>query len=83
MRLNMDINRIYRTFGYKAQKPIKKVIRRKLDPKISEYILIGYGLNQYRLLNPQTDQITWARDVKIIEIRPLNLNKSLKGLHNP
>jgi hypothetical protein len=34
-------------------------------------------------LNPQIGQITWARDVKIIEIRPINLNKSLKGSHSP
>jgi hypothetical protein len=34
-------------------------------------------------LNPQTDQITWARDVKILEIRSMNLNKSLKGSHSP
>jgi hypothetical protein len=34
-------------------------------------------------LNPQIGQITWAKDVKIIKIRPLDLNKSLKGLNSP
>jgi hypothetical protein len=44
-----DISNI-RIWGSKAYK--KEAIRRKLNPKVSEYTLIGYGSNQYRLLKP-------------------------------
>jgi hypothetical protein len=59
-----DISNI-RIWGSIAHK--KEEIRRKLDPKTKEFILVGYGSNQYRLLNPKTGKITWARDLKIVE----------------
>jgi hypothetical protein len=39
----------------------------KLDSRATPYYIIGYGSNQYKLLNPSTNRILWARDVAIIE----------------
>ena len=39
----------------------------KLDSRAKPYYLVGYGSNQYKLLNPETSKIIWARDLKILE----------------
>ena len=40
---------------------------KKLDPKVIMGILIGYGSNQYKILDPRSKRVTWARDVIIKE----------------
>ena len=40
---------------------------KKLDPRAKPYILVGYGSNQYKLLDPSTKKTIWCRDVYILE----------------
>ena len=40
---------------------------KKLDPRAKPYILVGYGSNQYKLLDPSTRKTIWCRDVYILE----------------
>ena len=61
-----DISTI-RTFGSIAYKREPKELLRKLDPRATQYILVGYGSNQYRLIKPGGRKITVARDVDILE----------------
>ena len=46
---------------------LKIVKTKKLDEKAIKKYLIGYGSNQYKLLDPDTNEITWARDVTVLE----------------
>jgi hypothetical protein len=61
-----DISHI-RTWGSIAYKKEPSISLKKLDPRANPYILVGYGSNQYRLINPKTRQSIWARDVYIYE----------------
>jgi hypothetical protein len=61
-----DISNI-RTFGSIAYKKEPKEFLKKLDPRASPYILIGYGQNQYRLIKPGSKKTSMARDVDILE----------------
>jgi hypothetical protein len=54
--------RVWGSLSYKRE-PITK----KLDPRAGIYILIGYGSNQFRLLDPTNRKIYNSRDVTIIE----------------
>src|SRR5204863_3070960 len=58
------------------------------DPKAIKYILISYRSNQYRILNPRTGKIAWARDLDIVEDIPdkaerKDLRMSLKASIGP
>ena len=46
--------------------------RKKLDPRAKAYILVGYGSNQYKLLDPITRKTIWVRDAYIVEGRYLS-----------
>ena len=61
-----DISTI-RTFGSIAYKREPKELLKKLDPRASPYIIVGYGSNQYRLIKPGGRLITTARDIDILE----------------
>ena len=61
-----DISNI-KTWGSLVFKKDPIELISKLDSRASPYYLIGYGSNQYKLLNPSTSKTIWARDVKIIE----------------
>ena len=63
----MDISpiRIWESITYK-----KEAIWQKLNFKAIKYILIGYKLNQYRILNSRTGKIAWARDLNIVKDIP-------------
>ena len=54
-----------RTFGSLVYR--LRPIRKKLDPKADPWTLIGYGSNQWKILNEATGITTWARDVTILE----------------
>lgn len=54
--------RIWGSLAYKRNPLVKK-----LDPKAIPHILTGWGPNQYRLVHPQTYQVSWARDTYILE----------------
>lgn len=56
--------KIWGSLAYKRE-PIEALS--KLDKRARPLYLIGYGSNQYKLLDPATSKFTWARDVKIIE----------------
>ena len=56
-----------KTFGSLAYRKEPKEFVTKLDARASPYYLIGYGHNQYKLLDPKTSKTMWARDVYIIE----------------
>ena len=58
-----------KTFGSLAFKKEPKETTTKLEPKATAFYLIGYGSNQYKLLDPKTSKTAWARDVYIIENR--------------
>ena len=51
---------------------IPDISRKKLDPRAKAYILVGYGSNQYKLLDPSTRKTIWARDTYIVEGRYLS-----------
>jgi hypothetical protein len=44
-----------------------ELISSKIDPRAKAYYLIGYGSNQYKLLDLELDKVVWSRDVKILE----------------
>lgn len=57
--------RIWGSIAYKRE---PKETLKKLDPRASPYILVGYGSNQYRLTRPSARYTTTiARDVDILE----------------
>lgn len=66
-----DISNI-RTWGSVAYRVMPEIGRKKLDPKAKAYILVGYGSNQYKLLDPSTRKTIWCRDAYIVEGRYLN-----------
>ena len=55
-----------RIFGSKAYYKIRTYLK-KLEPRAKIGVLIGYGQNQYKLLDPETYRVFWARDVIIEE----------------
>ena len=61
-KLDLDHVRIFGSIAYEHI-PNKK--RRKLDPKLEKYILIGYSLeqNRYKCFNPSTRKVRVSRDV--------------------
>ena len=61
-----DISNI-RTFGSIAFKREPKELLKKLDPRATPYIIIGYGSNQYRLIKPGGRLAINARDIDILE----------------
>ena len=65
-----------KTWGSLVYKKEPKELIGKLDPRATAHYLIGYGSNQYRLLDPKTSKITNARDVYILE------NRFYKDKHN-
>ena len=54
--------KIWGSMAYK-----KDYLVKKLDPRASIGILVGYGSNQWRILDPTSKKVTWARDVIIKE----------------
>lgn len=62
-RKRPDLSNI-RLFGSVAYKT--EQVKSKLEARARPYILIGYGSNQYKLLDQTTGKVTWARDVAII-----------------
>lgn len=61
-----DISNI-RTWGSLTYKKEPKELLSKLDNRASPYYLIGYGSNQYKLLDVSNYTAVYARDVKILE----------------
>ena len=39
----------------------------KLDPKAQQMVLVGYGKNQYKVLDQASGKTSWTRDIHIIE----------------
>jgi hypothetical protein len=67
-----------KVFGCKAQVHVPKQLRRKLDSKSKEYIMVGYSENTkgYRLQNVNNPRsIIIARDVTFIELTQNNVKK--------
>ena len=62
----LDILNI-RTQGSIVYRVTPKIGRKKLDPRATPYILVGYGHNQYKLLELGSRRTIWARDVYIFE----------------
>lgn len=56
-----------RVFGSKAYTHIPKEKRSKLSAKSHVCVLVGYGMNGYRLWDPVKKQVIVARDVKVEE----------------
>ena len=42
-------------------------------------ILIGFGENQYKILNPDSDKIYWSRDVEVLEGKYYSSRNSVEG----
>ena len=61
-----DISNI-RVWGSICYRKMPEKQLKKLDPRAKPYILVGYGSNQYKLLDPNTKKIIWCRDVYILE----------------
>ena len=57
-----DLSRL-RVFGSLAYAHVPDQLRQKLDVKSSNMIMVGYGLNGYRLRDPSNDKIVTRRDV--------------------
>ena len=45
----------------------KSYSAKKLDEKCNKCVLVNYGENQYKLLDPETHRTFWSRDVTILE----------------
>jgi hypothetical protein len=54
-------------WGSLAYKKEPKELAKSLSKRAQPYYVIGYGSNQYKLLDPSTTHTMWARDVEIIE----------------
>ncbi|CAD7083583.1 unnamed protein product [Hermetia illucens] len=65
----------FRVFGSDAYMHIDKQFRKKLDPKATKLILVGYQNDSinYRLYNPQNNKIYISRDVIFNEKSQLGL----------
>jgi len=61
-----DVSNI-RTWGSVAYRVTPEIGRKKLDPRAKPYILVGYGHNQYKLLELGSRKTIWARDAYIQE----------------
>ena len=59
-----DISQL-KVWGSVAYK--KDYTAKKLEPRAYKYILVGYGPNQYELLDPDNKKTHWARDVVVKE----------------
>lgn len=64
--LKPDISSI-RIWGSVAYRVMPEIGRKKLDARAKPYILIGYGSNQYKLLELATRKTIWVRDAYILE----------------
>ena len=58
--------------GLIAYRVMPNIGRKKLDPRAKAYILVGYGSNQYKLLDPITRKTIQVRDAYIVEGRYLS-----------
>ena len=56
--------KIWGSLAYKRE-PTELIT--KLDPRAKPFYIIGYDIGQYKLLDPKTTKVVWARDVAIIE----------------
>jgi transposase InsO family protein len=45
----------------------KSYSAKKLDEKCNKCVLVNYGENQYKLLDPETHRTFWSRDVTVLE----------------
>ena len=72
--LNINI----RVFSLIAYYKIKTYII-KLEPRAKKALIVGYGANSYRLLDLETNNVFWSRDVKILEG---NFNLVNKDINN-
>lgn len=61
-----------RIFGCSAYMLVPSVHRKKLDDKSKRMIFVGYSSMGYRLVNPETKQITISRNVKFDETKHEN-----------
>lgn len=69
-----------RVFGSVAYRHIPEQMRKKLDDKSEQMVLVGYhSTGGYRLLNPRTNQITISRDVVIDEAREWSWSEKEKS----
>ena len=63
-----DISHI-RVWGSIAYRKLPNSQLKKLDNRAVPLILVGYGSNQYKLLNPVAKTTIWVRDALILENR--------------
>ena len=68
-------------WGSLAYQRLPNQVLNKLDPRSKPCYLIGYGSNQYKLLDFTSNKTIWSRDVKILEGRFREL--PLDSLKNP
>lgn len=61
-----DLSKL-RVFGCKAYAWVPAQLRKKLDAKSEEVVMIGYAPNGYRLWNRRTRKVVIARDVRFDE----------------
>lgn len=66
-------------FGSICYKHVPDQLRRKLDDKAEQLILVGYhSTGGYKLLNPKTMQIMVSRDVVVDEVKEWNWDEAEK-----
>jgi hypothetical protein len=70
---NISNIKVWGSLVYKKE-PVQKLS--KLDDRATPYYLIGYGSNQFKLLDINTSKVVFARDINIIE------NKFYKNPNN-
>ena len=59
-----DLSNIY-VWGSPVWKKIPK--GKKLNSRAEKHYIIGYGSNQWKLLDPAKSTVTWARDIRVVE----------------
>ncbi|GAU26641.1 hypothetical protein TSUD_102510 [Trifolium subterraneum] len=68
-----------RVFGSITHRHVSDQLRRKLDDKSSQMVLIGYHSTRgYKLLDPVTRQIVISKDVIVDELKEWDWNDSVK-----
>lgn len=63
-----------RVFGSPAYAHVPDQLRKKLDFKSSKMVMVGYGVNGYRLWDPLKNEIVTRRDVVFDESQPNSPN---------
>jgi hypothetical protein len=67
-----------RVFGSITHRHVPDQLRRKLDDKSSQMIMIGYhSIGGYKLLDPVNKQVVISRDVIIDELKEWDWNKNI------